>query len=63
MMIFGLSLDLFFEGKGQLKNKVVELIKELENENIQVKFLRFDDAGEHYALGKECKQQNLESSD
>jgi hypothetical protein len=38
---------------------VVELIKELKNENIQVKFLRFGDAGEDYALEKECKQQNL----
>jgi hypothetical protein len=38
---------------------VVELIKELKNNNIQVKFLRLDDAGENYALEKECKQQNL----
>jgi hypothetical protein len=29
---------------------VVELIKELQNENIRVKFLRLDDAGENYAL-------------
>jgi hypothetical protein len=35
------------------------LIKELKNNNIQVKFLRLDDAGENYALEKECKQQNL----
>jgi hypothetical protein len=31
----------------------------LKNENIQVKFLRLDNAGENYALEKECKQQNL----
>jgi hypothetical protein len=41
----------------ELKDKVVELIKELKNENIRVKFLRLDDAGENYALEKECKQQ------
>jgi hypothetical protein len=35
------------------------LIKELKNENIQMKFLRLDDAGEKHALEKECKQQNL----
>jgi hypothetical protein len=32
---------------------------ELKNENIQVRFLRLYDAGENYALEKECKQQNL----
>jgi uncharacterized protein YqeY len=45
--------------KDELKDKVVELIKELKNNNIQVKSLRLDDAGENYALEKECKQQNL----
>jgi uncharacterized protein YqeY len=45
--------------KDELKDKVVELIKELKNENIQVKFLRLDDAGENYALEKECKQKKL----
>jgi hypothetical protein len=45
--------------KDELKDKVVELVKELKNENIRVKFLRLDDAGENYALEKECKQQNL----
>jgi transposase InsO family protein len=49
----------FLKKKDELKDKVVELIKELKNENIQVKFLRLDDAGENYALEKECKQQNL----
>jgi hypothetical protein len=49
----------FLKKKDELKDEVVELIKELKNENIQVKFLRFDDAGENYALEKECKQQNL----
>jgi hypothetical protein len=34
------------------------LIKELKNENIQVTFLRLDDAGESYSLKKESKQQN-----
>jgi hypothetical protein len=52
-------LELFFKKKDELKDKVVELIKELKNENIRVKFLRLDDAGENYALEKECKQQNL----
>jgi hypothetical protein len=47
------------EKKDELKDKVVELIKELKNENIQMKFLRLDDSGENYALEKECKQQNL----
>jgi hypothetical protein len=41
--------------KDELKDKVIELIKELKNDNIQVKFLRLDDAGEKYALEKECK--------
>jgi hypothetical protein len=30
-----------FQVKEKLKDKVVELIKELKNENIQVTFLRF----------------------
>jgi uncharacterized protein YqeY len=45
--------------KDELKDKVVELIRDLKNENIWVKFLRLDDAGENYALEKEYKQQNL----
>jgi hypothetical protein len=49
----------FLKKKDELKDKVVELIKELKNENIQVKFLRLDDAEENHALEKECKQQNL----
>jgi hypothetical protein len=40
----------FLKKKDKLKYKVVELNKELKNENIQVKFLRLDDAGENYAL-------------
>jgi hypothetical protein len=47
------------ETKDELKDKVVEFIKELKNENIQVYFLRLDDARENYALKKECKQQYL----
>jgi hypothetical protein len=49
----------FLERKDKLKDKVVELSKALKNDNIQVKFLRRDDAGENYALDKESKQQNL----
>jgi hypothetical protein len=45
--------------KDELKDKLVELIKELKNEIIWVKFLRPDDAGENYVLEKECKQKNL----
>jgi hypothetical protein len=45
----------FLKKKDELKDKVVELIKELKNDNIQVKFLRIDDAVENYALEKECK--------
>jgi hypothetical protein len=52
-------LELFLNKKDYLKDKIIELIKELKNDNIQVRFLRFDDAGENYALEKECKQQNL----
>jgi hypothetical protein len=40
--------------KDELKDKVFDLIKELKNDNIQVKCLRHD-AGENYALEKECK--------
>jgi hypothetical protein len=49
----------FLKKKDELKDKVVERIKELKNKNIRVKFLRLDDAGENYALEEECKQQNL----
>jgi hypothetical protein len=45
--------------KDELKDKVVELNKELKNDNIQVRFLRLDDTGENYALERESKQQNL----
>jgi hypothetical protein len=43
----------------ELEAKLVELIKELKNDIIQVRFLRLNVAGENYALGKECKQKNL----
>jgi hypothetical protein len=49
----------FLKKKDELNDKVVELIKELKNENIQVKFLRLDDAGENHALETEYKPQNL----
>jgi hypothetical protein len=45
--------------KEKLKDKLAELIKELKNENIEVKLLRLDDAGENYALENESKQQTL----
>jgi hypothetical protein len=37
----------FLKNKDELKDKVVELIKELKNDNIQVKFSRLDDTGEN----------------
>jgi hypothetical protein len=45
----------FLKKKDQLKDKVVVLIKELKKDYTHVKFLRLDDAGENYALEKECK--------
>jgi hypothetical protein len=52
-------LELFLKKKDELKDKVVELIKELKNDNIQVKLFRLDDSGKNYTLEKECNQQNL----
>jgi hypothetical protein len=52
-------LEIFFEEKDKSKDKIVELIKELKNENIHVQVLRLDDAGEIHGLEKECRQQNL----
>jgi hypothetical protein len=49
----------FLKKMDESKDKLVKLIKELKNENIQVIFLSLDDARENYALEKECKQQNL----
>jgi hypothetical protein len=43
------------KAKSELKEKVIDLINKLKN----VKFLRVDDAGENFALEKQCKQQNL----
>jgi uncharacterized protein YqeY len=45
--------------KDELKDEVVEFIKELKNDEIQVIFLRLDNTGENYVLEKECKQRNL----
>jgi hypothetical protein len=56
----GYCWSYFLKKKNKLKDKVVELIKELKNKNIQVKFLRVDDARENYAVEKEYNQQNLE---
>jgi hypothetical protein len=39
-----------------LKERIVDLVKELKT----VKFLRLDGAGENFALGKHCKQQNVD---
>jgi hypothetical protein len=59
-MIFRVIVGvIFLKKKDELEDKVVKLIKESKNENIQLKFLRLDNAGEDYALEKECKQQNL----
>jgi hypothetical protein len=53
-MIFGVIVGFFSKKKDELKDKVVDLVKELKNDNIQVIFMRLDDAGENYALEKEC---------
>jgi myosin heavy subunit len=47
------------KNKDKPKDKVVELIKESKNDNIQIRFLRLDDAGENHALEKKYKQQNF----
>jgi hypothetical protein len=60
LMIFWVIVGvIFWKKKDELKVKVVELIKELKKENIQVRFLRLDEAGENHALEKERNQQNL----
>jgi hypothetical protein len=38
---------------------LIGLLDELKNLNKPVKFLRLDDAGENFALGKACKQHHL----
>jgi hypothetical protein len=48
-----------FSLKDEIKDKAIEWIKELKIDNIQVRFLRLDDARENYALEKECEQQYL----
>jgi hypothetical protein len=44
---------------GVKSNFVVGLIQEFRNDNIFVKILRLDDAGENYALKKACKHEKL----
>jgi hypothetical protein len=45
--------------KDELSNSAVGLIQEMRNDNIFVKILRLDDAGENYALEKACKHEKL----
>jgi len=52
----GYCWSYFMKTKSELKERVIDLIKELRN----VKYLRLDDAGENFALEKFCKQQNLQ---
>ena len=52
---WGYCWSYFLKAKSELKEKVIDLINELKN----VKFLRVDDAGENFALEKQCKRQNL----
>ena len=52
----GYCWSYFMKTKSELKERVIDLIKELRN----VKYLRLDDAGENFALEKLCKQQNLQ---
>jgi hypothetical protein len=50
------------KNKDKPKDKVVELIKESKNDNIQIRFLRLDDAGENHALEKNISNKILRSS-
>ena len=49
-------MELLLKGKGDLKNKLIDLMDELKDLKKTVKFLRLDDAGENFALEKACKQ-------
>jgi hypothetical protein len=55
-------LELFLKKKDELKDRVVELIKELKNDNIQVKFLRLDDAGENLHWKRNVRNKIWRSS-
>ena len=46
----------FLKKKSDLKEQVTNLIQELKTKDIEVKFVRCDDAGENIALEKHCKQ-------
>jgi hypothetical protein len=50
------SAVLFLGAKSELKERLLDLVKELKN----VKFLRVDEAGDNVALEKLCKQQNVD---
>jgi hypothetical protein len=56
---FGYCRSYFLKRKDELSNSVVGLVQELRNNNIFVKILRLDDAGENYALKKACKHEKL----
>jgi transposase InsO family protein len=55
----GYCWSYFLKRKDELSNSVVSLIQELRNDNIFVRTLRLDDAGENYALKKACKHEKL----
>jgi transposase InsO family protein len=52
----GYCWSYFLKAKSELKERIVDLVKELKN----VKFLRLDNAGENFELEKLCKQQNVD---
>jgi hypothetical protein len=55
----GYCWSYFLKRKDELSNSIVSLIQELRNDNMFVKILRLDDAGENYALEKACKHEKL----
>ena len=57
--LFKQLLELFLRKKDELEKRIVDLMKELQNDKTYVVFIRLDDARENYALEKTCNQQNL----
>jgi phosphorylcholine metabolism protein LicD len=45
--------------KDQLKTKVIELVEELKDKGIFVKFTRLDDATENTSIESACKEKCL----
>jgi hypothetical protein len=56
---YGYCWSYFLKRKDDLSSYVIGLIEELNNDNVHVKFLRLDNAGENYALEKACKHERL----